>query len=90
MFEGTEWSEVINYVQQFYISESFQGQIIPAFELQQFTLLQGLMKIFKLFLYIVFVVACDILVNYMVSLCLPCLIYTSSSGCWTIMRQQKE
>lgn len=33
---------------------------------------------------------CDLPVNRLVSPCWLCLVYTSSSGCWTITRQQKE
>lgn len=59
MFEGADAVRVHKLCSVMYISESFQGQIIPpAFELQQFTLLQGLMKIFWVFLRIVFVAAC--------------------------------
>lgn len=55
--------------------------------------MQGLMAS-QVFLYIALsdVVFClvDLPVNRLVSSCWLCLVYTSSSGCWTITRQQKE
>lgn len=46
MFEGMDvvWGHKLGSV--VHISKSFQGLVIPAFELQQLTLLQVLMKIF--------------------------------------------
>lgn len=84
------WSEVNKWRSAIYTSESFQSQITQSSELQQFTYYMAWGRSSECFCVLPLQCLRDLLVNDLVSLCLPCLVYTSSSGCWTITRQQKE